>query len=80
MSMWRNPDALQDSCCSKTYNSYSRIDYFLISAGLLSKIHDCNYNGILISDHATNNLIYVDPRLLCDPPKMEIPTKMASIY
>ncbi len=33
----RNPTVLKYSCFSKTHNSYSRIDYFLVSATLICK-------------------------------------------
>ena len=38
--IWRylNPNKRDYSCFSNTYKTYSRIDYFLISHGLLSKI------------------------------------------
>ena len=75
--IWREkyPDAKAYSCHSKTFGSYSRIDYFLISASLAYKIKDCVYDSILISDHAPNSLIYVDPGLWRDPPKWKFQTK-----
>lgn len=71
----RNNDVIAYSCFSGTHNSYSRIDYFLISASLACKIKDCNYESILISDHAINNLVYVDPGQQCDPPKWKFQQK-----
>lgn len=65
----RNPGVAMYSCFSKTHYTYSRIDYFLVSASLIAKIKDCNHDSILISNHATNNLVYVDPGQLRDPPK-----------
>lgn len=64
----RNPDVTVYLCFPGTHNLDSQIDYFLISASLAYKIKDCNYESILISDHATNNLVYVDPGQQHDPP------------
>ena len=65
----RNPGVSTYSCFSSTHNSYSRIDYFLISASLCYKVKGCDYGSILISDHAPANLVYMDPGLVRDPPK-----------
>lgn len=56
--IWRylNPDKKDYSCFSNTHKTHSRIDYFLISNGLLSKIKKCWYDGILLSDHAPISL------------------------
>ncbi len=71
----RNPTVLKYSCFSKTHSSYSRLDYFLVSATLICKVKDCNYDSILISDHATCSLTYADPGLLRDPPKWRFQQK-----
>ena len=54
LDIWRhlNPTSTAYSCYSSTYRTHSRIDYFLISAELLTKIADCQYHAIVISDHA----------------------------
>lgn len=57
------------SCYSATFQTNSRIDYFLISSELLSKIQDCLYDSIVVSDHAPCCLIYRDDKLTCDPPR-----------
>ena len=77
IDIWRKkyPDASVYSCFSKTHGSYSRIDYFLVSATLAYKIRDCTYDSILISDHAPNSLVYVDPGLRRDPPKWKFQPK-----
>ena len=77
MDIWRekHPDTSVYSCHSKTFGSYSRIDFYLISADLAFKIRDCTYDSILISDHAPNNLIYEDPGLRRDPPKWKFQPK-----
>lgn len=46
--------------------TYSRIDYFLVSAVLISKIQDCYYDSIVISDHGLCCLIYTDDNLVRD--------------
>lgn len=58
--IWRkhNPDKKEFSCHSITYNTYSRLDYFLISNTSLFKIKSCYYNSIIISDHAAVTLGY----------------------
>lgn len=54
LDIWRElrPHAKTYSCYSSTFKTYSRIDYFLISSQLRSKIHDSFYDNIVISDHA----------------------------
>lgn len=54
VDIWRaqNPIKREYSCWSNTSKGYSRIDYFLISAELISCIRNCRYSSILISDHA----------------------------
>lgn len=71
VEIWRHlhPKDIQYSCFSRTYQSYSRIDYFLISVTLMSYITDCSYDSIVISDHAPISLTYIDPKLLGNPPK-----------
>ena len=65
----RNPDVVMYSCYSSTYKTYSRIDFFMVSLSLADKVRNCGYDSILISDHAPNSLVYVDPGRLRDPPK-----------
>jgi len=45
VDIWRhlNPKQTAYSCYSATHQTYSRIDYFLVSAQLLSKCIDCHY-------------------------------------
>lgn len=52
--VWRilNPNKREYSCYSSSYKTHSRIDYFIVSTELLSKVKDCWYNSIVISDHA----------------------------
>lgn len=66
--MWReiNPNALKFSCYSSVHKSYSRLDFFLISAGLRHKIKESSYDAILISDHAPNSIIYQVSNLVRD--------------
>lgn len=71
VDIWRecNPQAKTYSCYSSTFQTYSRIDYFLISSELRSKIHNSFYDSIVISDHAPCCLVYKDDRLTKDPPR-----------
>lgn len=66
--IWReeNPDGLKFSCYSSVHKSFSRIDFFLISAELRHKIKECCYDAILISDHAPNSFVYEDSKLVKD--------------
>uniref|UniRef100_A0A671X7A5 Reverse transcriptase domain-containing protein n=1 Tax=Sparus aurata TaxID=8175 RepID=A0A671X7A5_SPAAU len=54
----RNPTKKEYSCHSASHNTYSRIDYYLISSTIVSKVKDCLYKSILISDHALILLKY----------------------
>lgn len=59
-----NPSKLEFSCYSPRFNTFSRIDYFLISNSMFSSVIECNYNSILLSDHAPNSLVYKAPRVV----------------
>lgn len=69
--IWRelNPQDKAFSCYSSTFQTYSRIDFFLISSELRANIHNCFYDNIVISDHAPSCLVYTDNRLTKDPPR-----------
>lgn len=69
--VWRdlNPAAESYSCYSGMHQTYSRIDYFLISAQLLNKITDCIYHSIVISDHAAVSLSYKTTKFIKNPPR-----------
>lgn len=62
---WRlqNPTKREFSCYSATYKTYSRIDFFLISTSLLSKVEKCIHDSIVLSDHAPISLFYRDTQL-----------------
>ena len=51
---WRfqNPTARVYSFFSPVHGTYSRIDYFFLDKRLLSLIRKCEYQAIIISDHA----------------------------
>ncbi len=44
IDIWRHPDSLTYSCFSSTYKTCSRIDYFLLSSNLISKVSKCWYD------------------------------------
>ena len=77
IDVWRedNPNGKKYSCYSGTHQSYSRIDFFLVSAQLKYKIKEVSYDAILLSDHAPNSLVYHDPKLTSDVPKWRFKTK-----
>lgn len=62
LDIWRHlkPNDIAYSCYSSTFKTHSLIDYFLISAGLISKVKDCYYGSIVIADHGPCCLVYVD--------------------
>ena len=53
--IWRRdyPNQSTFSCYSATCQTFSRIDYFLVSASLMSTITRSWYDSIVISDHAS---------------------------
>lgn len=69
LDIWRyeKPDAVE-SCYSSTHKINLHIDYFLVSALLVSKFKECQYNSIVISDHAAISLPY-EYKFLKDSPK-----------
>lgn len=60
------------SCYSSTYKTFSRIDYFLLSTDLTSKVRNCWYDSILISDHAAVSFTLNFPNFLCRPPRWRL--------
>lgn len=66
VDIWRfqNPTKQQYSCWSGTHGGYSRIDYFLVSAELVSCIKQCQYYSIVISDHAAVSITLTEPKLI----------------
>lgn len=74
--VWRslNPTSSEFSCYSSTHRSYSRIDYFLVSNGLLSRISDCEYEGIAISDHSPISFRLSNPKMINKPPRWRFQT------
>ena len=52
-SLSKHPDQLTFSCYYSTYQTFSRIDYYLMSSDLNSKIESCWYDSIIISDHGS---------------------------
>lgn len=70
-----NHNKIDYSCFSNTYKTYSRIDYFLISHGLLSKIEKCCYDSILLSDHTPISLIMPLPTVMTSPPRFRFQSR-----
>lgn len=54
---------------SATYQTYSRIDYFLISSDLVSKVKSTEYDNSVISHHAPCCLEYKNESTHSDPPR-----------
>ena len=61
--IWRflNPNSRSYSFYSPVHKSYSRIDYFFIDKNLISLVNHCEYNSIVISDHAPLSLMLQMP-------------------
>lgn len=66
---WRRkyPDKSEFSCFSASTNSYSRIDYFLVSNYLFPQICDVTYESIVVSDHGPVKLTYIAPKRVKGP-------------
>lgn len=77
MDIWRerNQNIKTYSCHSGTHQTYSRIDFFLVSTILQSKVCGCSYDNIVISDHAPCCLVYRDPKLKREPPRWQFQHK-----
>lgn len=71
LDIWRllNQKIKVCSCYSATFQTYSRIDYFLISVVLFSKVKNRFYDDIVISDHAPCCLVFREETLSADPPR-----------
>lgn len=70
IDVWRSmhPDKAVFSCYSSTHSTFSRIDYFLISATLMSMITKSWYDSIILSDHSAISIQLNLPNLpLCTP-------------
>lgn len=65
----RNPDVAMYLCYSSAHKPYSHIDLFMVSASIASRVKGCVNDSILISDHAPNSLVHVDPGWMQDPRK-----------
>ncbi len=66
IDIWRggHPDQLTFSCYSSTCQTFSRTDYYLVSASLVSTVSRCWYDSIIISDHASVSFILNMPKSL----------------
>lgn len=59
-------------CYSSTYQTFSRIDYFLVSADLISEIASCWYDSVVISDHASTSFLFKLPNILYHSPRWHL--------
>lgn len=71
LDIWKDYEPKKTEYCSysSTYQTHSHIDYFLISASIISKVQECYYGSIVISDHTAVSLVYTDSGLVRDPSK-----------
>lgn len=60
VDIWKveNPPKKDSACHSATPNTYSCIDYFIMSKSLAPNVSGCIYKSIIISDHALLLLNY----------------------
>lgn len=58
--VWRcaNPTSREYTLYSKVHNSYSRIDYLLLSNSIIQNVINSEIHSILISDHAPISVIF----------------------
>lgn len=77
VDIWReqNPNKVEYSCQSCIGKSRSRIDYFLVSKELISRIKNCRYSSIVISDHAAISFDIYMKELNYNSPKWRLQTK-----
>lgn len=77
VEVWReqNPGKVEYSCHSGVHKSRSRIDYFLVSREILSKIKRCWYDSIVISDHAAISLNMHIDKFIHNPPSWRLQVK-----
>ena len=74
IDIWRegHPNQLTFSCYSSTCKTFSRIDYYLASASLMSNISQCWYDSIVISDHASVSFTLKMPQSLTHSPRWRL--------
>uniref|UniRef100_A0A669DA51 Reverse transcriptase domain-containing protein n=1 Tax=Oreochromis niloticus TaxID=8128 RepID=A0A669DA51_ORENI len=77
VEVWReqNPDKIEFSCHSSIHKSRSHIDYILVSRELLSRVKQCQYDSIVISDHAAISLSIHLGKFIHNPPNWRLQTK-----
>lgn len=75
-----HPDKLTFSCYSATCQTFSRTDYFLISAPLVSMISKSGYDSIIISDHAPVSVSLNMPQSLNYSPRWRLQSFFGVLY
>ena len=74
IDVWRKAHPKQStfSCYSATCQTFSRIDYFLVSASLTSIIPRSWYDSIIVSDHASVSFSLSTPQPLNYPTRWRL--------
>ena len=74
IDIWRktHPHKSTFSCYSSTCQTFSRIDFFLVSANLTSIISDSWYDSIVISDHAPVSFNLNAPKAFLRPTRWRL--------
>ena len=76
--VWRlvHPDAREYSFFSGAHNSYSRIDYIMMSSNLIQNVIEIKMNSILVSDHAAVSVTFFPPTNPCKSKQWRLKTML----
>ena len=76
--VWRlvHPDAREYSFYSGAHNSYSRIDYIMMSSNLIQNVIEIKMNSILVSDHAAVSVTFFPPTNRCKSKQWRLNTML----
>ncbi|KAF3836210.1 hypothetical protein F7725_028768 [Dissostichus mawsoni] len=76
--VWRlvHPDAREYSFYSGAHNSYSRIDYIIMSSNLIQNVIEIKMHSILLSDHAAVSVTFFPPTNPCKSKQWRLNTSL----
>ena len=76
--IWRlvHPDVREYSFYSGAHNSYSRIDYIMMSSNLIQNVLEIKMNSILVSDHAAVSVTFFPPTNPCKSKQWRLNTML----
>ena len=70
------PDVREYSFYSGAHNSYSRIDYIMMSSNLIQNVLEIKMNSILVSDHAAVSVTFFPPTNPCKSKQWRLNTML----